>query len=260
MQNELQVIVPWAPLSLSPDLRSGMETQLLFGERFLVRGIQKGWCEGVAELDGTEGFVPRAALGPVLGQPTHRVKSLRTPVYTSADHRVPTDKMLSFLTPVAVLEEAGAFVKAAGLGWIAASHLEPINSRADDFATIAERFIGTPYLWGGRTSLGLDCSGLLQLSLQACGYRPPRNADPQRNLVGTPLEGGLEAKAQRGDILFIPGHTGIFVDSENVVHAHSGNGRHLTTFVQSLHDLLTSFSQTDREASAIHRLGPISLE
>ena len=250
MNNELQVIVPWAPFSLSPDLRSGMESQLLFGERFTVRSVRSGWCEGVAELDGSEGFVPRAALGPVLGMPTHQVHALRTPVYGAPDYRSPSDKMVSFLTSVVVQEEKDGFAKAAGLGWLAQSHLEPVGSRATEMAAVAERFLGTPYLWGGRTSLGLDCFGLLQLCLQAVGQPSP----DEEGLAGKALPGGLQAKAQRGDLLFLPEHSGIFIDSDRILHAHNGNGRHLTTFVQPLHELLTSLGETDREGGAIHRL------
>ena len=107
-------------------------------------------------------------------------------------------------------------------------HLAPIGAGFEtDAAGVALRFLGAPYLWGGRESLGLDCSGLVQQALAACGKACPRDTDMQAGIGVAVAPGDLA----RGDLVFWKGHVGMMLDAERMVHA---NGHHMATVVEPL--------------------------
>lgn len=224
----MQVSAPAAPLRRHPDDDAEQESRLLFGERFDVLLEKDGYAFGQAARDGYVGWVPAEALsGPPLA-PTHRVKVLRTYAFSKADIKTTPVGLYSLNALVTVEETDGRFARAARTGWFMAEHLAPIGAGFEtDAAGVALRFLGAPYLWGGRESLGLDCSGLVQQALNACGVACPRDTDMQAK-IGQAVD---RADLARGDLVFWKGHVGMMIDAEQMVHA---NGHHMATVVEPL--------------------------
>jgi cell wall-associated NlpC family hydrolase len=217
-----------AGLHRAPDPASEQMDQLLFGEAFDVLEEEAGgYVWGQARRDGYVGFVAAEALGPAGPAPTHRIAALRTYAFAEPSIKARAFGPFSINALVAVEAEAGRLAKVAGAGWMAAEHLAPIGVFETDPAAVAERFLGAPYLWGGRESLGLDCSGLVQQALLACGRACPRDADQQAQ-IGEAV--GREAFG-RGDLAFWKGHVAIGLDATRIVHA---NGHHMCVAIEPL--------------------------
>jgi len=191
--------------------------QLLYGETFRVIETGRGWGWGQAGRDGYVGHVLLAHLQPGALQATHRVSALRAYAFSRPDIKSAPLALLSLGSLVAVEAEDGAFVQAEGSGWIPALQLASIGQVETDPAAVAERFLGAPYQWGGRESLGLDCSGLIQQALHACGRWCPRDSDQQQAL-GRPVE---QADLARGDLVFWKGHVGMMLDAGRLIHANA---------------------------------------
>ncbi len=226
------VIPAAAALRLAPSAEAEQADQLLFGERFEVLEEEGAWLFGQACRTGYVGFVEAAALGADPPRPTHRVSALRTYAFAEPSIKSPANGPYSINALVSVDAEQGRLVHVAGAGWIAAPHLTPVGVFEDDWASVAERFVGAPYLWGGRDSLGLDCSGLVQQALFACGLACPRDTDQQQAL-------GAEIAAadfDRGDLVFWKGHVALGLGEGRIVHA---NGHHMATVVEPLAEAIT---------------------
>lgn len=208
-----------APLRRQPGDDAPMDTQLLFGEAFTVYDEKDGWAWGQAALDLYVGYVRADALAPPGPMPTHSVAVPRTFVYRDADLKSPPLFWLSMNAKLAVGERSGNFSRIQPLGWIFSAHLAKAGDHAADFVAVAENFIGTPYLWGGKDSLGMDCSGLLQTAMQRAGLACPRDSDMQANL-GRSHPVNLD-RLQRGDLIFWKGHVGILRDAETLLHANA---------------------------------------
>ena len=173
----LRCAVPAAAIRRAADAASEQMDQLLFGEVFDGIEEEGGFLWGQARRDGYVGFVEAAALAPVGPAPTHRISAIRTYAFAGPSIKTQASGPYSMNALAAVEATEGRLAKVAGAGWMAAEHLAPIGAFETDWAGVAERFLGTPYLWGGRESLGLDCSGLVQAALFACGLACPRDAD-----------------------------------------------------------------------------------
>ncbi len=209
------------PLRGRPDAAAPWTSELLHGEGFTVYEERDGWAWGQSAVDSYVGYAPADGLGAPGPQPTHRVAALRALVLPEPEVKAPPIDALSLLSPVAVVGRQGRFARLAGGGWIAAAALGPLDDVAPDFAATAARFLGVPYLWGGRGSLGLDCSGLVQIALRAAGHPAPRDSYMQRDQVGED-PGLLPADGfARGDIVFLPGHVGILTDPATLIHANA---------------------------------------
>ncbi len=223
-----QVCVPLAPLRRAPDPAAMLDSELLFGETFTVYDAVAGWAWGQANTDGYVGYLPLACLSETLWTPTHRVASLGAYVYVEPDIKSPPLHRLSLNALLHVLDETEKFFHVAPEGYIPTSHLTPLAHRAEDFVSEAERFLGVPYLWGGRSSLGLDCSALIQLSLQATGRAAPRDSDMQQAELGAPVDTDLQNPKglKRGDLVFWSGHVGVMADATTLLHA---NAYHMET-------------------------------
>jgi cell wall-associated NlpC family hydrolase len=242
-----RVVAFSAPLKREPRPDAPLDSEVLRGEIFRVfEETAEGWSWGQLETDSYVGYVPAAALGMLAPEPTHRVAALRTFVYPGPDLKFPALGALSFGSRVALAGETmtrGTLYRhlAGGEGAVVAAHATPIDAPAEtDFVAVAERFVETPYLWGGRTSLGLDCSALVQLSLMATGRPAPRDTDLQEKLLGVPVEGGVAGPLARGDLVFWKGQVGILADGARMVHA---SGHAMTVVVEPL-------------AGALARIGP----
>lgn len=223
----LNCSAPAAGIHRAPDAASEQMDQLLFGEVFEAIEEEGPWVWGQARRDGYVGFVAPEALAPLPPEPTHRIAALRTYAFAGPSIKTEAFGPYSMNALVAVEAEDGRLCKVAGAGWMAAAHLAPVGTFETDIAGVAERFLGTPYLWGGRESLGLDCSGLVQAALFACGLACPRDADQQAELG---REIPREAFA-RGDLVFWNGHVAIGLDASRVVHA---NGHHMMVAIEPL--------------------------
>lgn len=203
--------------------------QLVYGEIFDVLETRGGWAWGRARRDGYVGFVDVAALNSSVATPSHRVSALRTYVYAEPDFRSQPRMLLTLNALVAETGRQGRFVRTGDAGWIIDRHLADFAVFDNEPAAVAERFVGAPYQWGGRESLGLDCSALVQQALYACGRGCPRDSDEQAAL-GEPV---APDALQRNDLVFWPGHVAIMVDRQSVVHA---NAHHMAVAVEPLAD------------------------
>ena len=217
-----------AGIHRAPDPASEQMDQLLFGETFdVIEEETGGFVWGQARRDGYVGFVAAAALVAPALAPTHRVSAIRTYAFAEPSIKSRAFGPFSLNALVAVEGEDGRLAQVAGAGWMAREHLAPIGAFETDWAAVAERFLGAPYLWGGRESLGLDCSGLVQQALFACGRACPRDAD-QQAAIGERIARG---DFGRGDLVFWRGHVAIGLDAQDIVHA---NGHHMAVAIEPL--------------------------
>lgn len=213
-------------LTLDPTPGAERATQLLHGEAFTVYDLgDDGLAWGQAALDGYVGYVAAGGLGRKRGL-GRRITSLWSQIYEQPAARSRVLAELPFLAEVPVNGTTGSFSRLRGGGHVPTAHLAPI---AGDHAAVAERFLGVPYLWGGRSIRGVDCSGLVQLALIACGQPAPRDSDMQAALVGKPLS--RQAALRRGDLVFWRGHVGIMRDGRTLLHA---NGHHMAVVAEPL--------------------------
>jgi cell wall-associated NlpC family hydrolase len=192
--------------------------QLLFGELFQALEIQGDWAWGQAPRDGYVGYVRVGDLGPKRRAPTHRIAAVLAHAYAEPDVRSPATG--PFVLGSLLCEEAreGRFLKAAAAGWFVLEALSPIGRFEPDPVAVAERLSGAPYLWGGRSSLGVDCSGLIQAALLACGRACPRDSDQQARVLGRAIAPG---EFGRGDLVFWRGHVALGLSPDRVLHANS---------------------------------------
>ncbi len=211
------VVASTTPLRPSPSPEQGIDTELLRGEAFIVYDEDaEGWSWGQAEADSYVGWLPTEALGPA-ERPTLKVAALRSFVYPGPSIKLPVVGALPFGARLDALGIEGAFTR-IGEGCVWTGHLQPLQALAADPVAVAERFVGVPYLWGGRSSLGLDCSGLVQTALAACGVPAPRDSDMQERDLGAPID--PDGPLRRGDLVFWRGHVGLMQDGAMLLHAN----------------------------------------
>lgn len=217
----MQAGVPVVPVTVGPDAEGAIATQLLFGEPFDLYDEDGGWAWGQCPLDGYVGYVPAACLempGPE-PEPTHRVSVPLAHIYPGPEFKSHPGGVLPYGARVAVADESDdRFVALATGGFIAKRHLAGLTAPAGDWVAEAERLLGLPYLWGGRSAMGLDCSALIQLALQAAGRECLRDSDMQEATLGKTLAEGT--KPARGDLMFWKGHVGVMVSPTRLLHAN----------------------------------------
>lgn len=216
-----RVIRPTTPVRGTPDPTAPLVTEALFGETMTVYEIDiEGWAWGQLDADSYVGWLPAEALVPAGAVPTHKVVALRTPVFPGPSIKLPPNELLSFGSRLTLASTRERFAVTVEGGFVFADHLAPLDAFEEDFVAVAARFLGAAYLWGGRSSLGLDCSGLVQVALNACGVPCPRDTDMQEHAVGAPLAfSGDLGDLRRGDLLYWPGHVGIVEDGATLLHA-----------------------------------------
>ncbi len=215
-----RIVVPFASLHRHPSREAPVDSQVIFGEGVTVYDEHEGWAWVQVRDDGYVGYLPTEAFGEADFEPTHRVRAVRTFVYPGPNLKLPSRDYLPQNAKVTVMATEGDYAKLATGGWVYAPHLARLDAYETDYVTVAERFLHTPYLWGGKTSLGLDCSGLVQTALKAAGITAPRDSDMQERALGTPVEVKPDLSGlKRGDIVFWKGHVGLMVDEANFLHA-----------------------------------------
>ncbi|HSB59705.1 MAG TPA: NlpC/P60 family protein [Methyloceanibacter sp.] len=214
-----QVEVPALPLRREPRFDALLDSEALFGETLTLFDESEGWAWVQLRRDGYVGYMPSEGLSSAVITPTHRVAALRTYVYASPDIKTPPLALLSLNALLSATGEEGRFLALKSGGFVIAEHVRKLNEPARDFVDVAVGFRGTPYLWGGRTSLGVDCSGLVQLASEAAGLSCPRDADMQANELGNALDWLRADTLGRGDLVFWDGHVGIMTSAQDLVHA-----------------------------------------
>jgi cell wall-associated NlpC family hydrolase len=219
MAEVFEVAEPTAPLRQAPSPDAPLDTEALKGERVIVYETEEGWARGKLEADGYVGFLPASALREPGAPATHKVAALRTLVFPGPSIKLPPLEALPLGARLAVMRIEPPFAVTAAGGYVPARHLALLDETEDDFVAVAERFIGAPYLWGGKTSLGLDCSGLVQVALNACGSACPRDSHMQEHALGRAL--APHAELRRGDLLFWNRHVAIVCDEASLVHANA---------------------------------------
>ncbi|CDO59900.1 NLP/P60 family lipoprotein [Candidatus Phaeomarinobacter ectocarpi] len=247
------VTVPVTALRRRPEADGPRDTELLRGESVSVFDEADGFAWVQSQRDAYVGYVSLDALGTGTPAPTHRVSALRSFIYGEADLKSPMNNWVSLNSPLVVSGTQGRFSALAGGGYVFSDHLLAMDVFAPDYVSIAEQFLETPYLWGGRSSLGLDCSGLVQCALEATGIPCPRDTDMQEAALGSAMPDS--EPLQRGDLLFWKGHVGIMADGATLLHA---NATHMKTVEEAVEPAIARIAQTDGPVTSVKRLPALS--
>jgi len=242
-----------APMRQEPFSGAMQETEALKGERATIYDrTEEGWAWGQLASDGYVGWLPDLALYRPGAEPTHKVTALRTFAFPGPSIKLPPAETLPLGARLAIVREEASFAVTQEGWYVPRRHVAAIDITESDYVAVAERFVGTPYLWGGRTSLGVDCSGLVQTALAACGIDAPRDSDMQEAALGHAVAISDQPQLQRGDLLFWKGHVAIVRDEGSIVHA---NAYHMATAVEPVLDAIARISAAGSELTAIKRLG-----
>jgi len=247
-----QVVHSATPLRAAPDARQSWTTEALYGELVTVYEERDGWAWVQLARDGYVGYLRPSALSAQVKRPTHKVKALGTFLYPSAEVKASPWMQLCMNSMLTVAETGPTFAKLADGSFVPSRHICEHDRHAPDRVAIAERFAGVPYLWGGRSRLGIDCSGLLQTALQAAGLECPRDSDMQLAELGrdVPIRDDLDG-LMRGDMVFWAGHVGIMVDAYLLLHA---NMHHMSVVTEPLASAVDRIAGTGSPIAAIKRL------
>jgi len=246
---EFEIIESVAPLRSQPSAEAEQLTQALMGERITIYDRNdEGWAWGQLLSDGYVGWVADRALAEPRAVPTHKITVLRTLAFPGPSIKLPPMDSLPLGATVTVAREDDTFAITSAGGYIPKRHLVPLATNEPDFVAVAERFVNVPYLWGGKSALGIDCSGLVQVALGACGIPCPRDSDMQQNAFGTTID---IAQARRGDLVFWKGHVAIVRDGANVIHA---NAHHMAVAVEPIATALARITAAGSHVTSVKRV------
>jgi cell wall-associated NlpC family hydrolase len=244
-----QVVTGLAPVRKEPSHDAPLVTEALCGERVTIYETDdEGWSWGQLESDGYVGWLPAATLLAPGPAPTHKVSAVRTLVFPGPSIKLPPLDALPLGAQVAVAREQDTFAVTATGGYVPKRHLATLDSSEADFVAVAERFVGVPYLWGGKTSLGLDCSGLVQVALTASGIVCPRDSDMQERALGKAVS---LAGLQSGDLIFWKGHVAIARGRNSMIHA---NAFHMAVTIEPVADALARIAGAGSQLTSVRRL------
>jgi NlpC/P60 family/Bacterial dipeptidyl-peptidase Sh3 domain len=234
-------------LRMRPWDDAGQDSELLFGEVFTVYDRKDGWAWGQAVNDLYVGYVRESTLTTPFATEL-RVSALMTPVFPAPDLKRPVIDMLPLNAEVNILATDGDFLAITPDRWIYRRHVVLPTEREKDFVAVAEHFLGVPYVWGGKTAAGLDCSGLIQTALQATGKAAPRDTDMMEKALGEAIAIGA---VRRGDLVFWKGHMGVMLDENRLLHA---NAHHMMVAIEPLADAIARIQAVAGPVTSIKRL------
>ncbi len=228
---------------------ASLETEALKGERVTIYDINdEGWAWGQLAADNYVGWLPANALAVAGATPTHKVAALRTLVFPGPSIKLPPVEALPLGARLSVVRIQDRLAVTSGGGYVPAAHLAPVGDNESDFVAVAERFVGTPYLWGGKTSLGIDCSGLVQTALTACGIACPRDSDMQEAELGAVAD---VSDLKRGDLVFWKGHVAIVRDDVSLLHA---NAFHMAVAIEPIAEAIARIRAVGNEPTSVRRI------
>jgi len=230
------VTAPLVDVKGAPRSDASQTTQALMGEAVTIFAVEEGWAWGQLGRDGYVGYLPAAALAEGSVEASHEVAVPSTFLYPAANLKSAPYATVYMNTLLAVVETAEKWSRIADGRYVFTRHIRPKGSAEAEPAAVAQLFGNVPYLWGGRTQLGLDCSGLVQTALQACGRPCPRDTDMMERELGVALPFGDTGVLERGDLVFWAGHVGMMVDGQRLIHA---NGHHMLTVIEPLSEALS---------------------
>lgn len=242
-----QVTVPILNIHREPRFDARQVTQALLGEYLRVFDAREGWAWVQLENDGYVGYASEDGLTADIAGPTHRVAVNSTLLFPQPDIKSQPPVTVTLNAALHVAGIDGAFARLANSRFAIAVHLAAADEAEDDYVAVAQRFLHVPYLWGGKSVLGLDCSGLVQLSLEACALPCPRDTDMQEAALGEAVEGDL----RRGDFVFWKGHVGIMLDEKRLLHA---NGHHMLTVIEPLDEAVARIAAKGSDVTGVRRL------
>lgn len=244
-----RVFADVAPLRRAPRPDAMLDTEALYGETVTAfEDDMEGWSWVQLGRDGYVGYMPTIAIGPLGPTPTHRVSAPRTFLFPGLDIKLPPVATLVTGALLHVRDVRGKFA-VTDRGAVPARHILSLDAAEPDFVTVAAGLLGTPYLWGGCSSLGIDCSGLVQTSLGIAGISAPRDSDMQEAALGASVD--LSGPFRRGDLLFWPGHVGIVEDAVTLLHA---NAFHMAVAREPLGPALLRIAEAAGPLRTVRRL------
>jgi hypothetical protein len=248
---QLQVTAATVGLRSKPSWDVPLETELLFGERFIFEEEERGWIRGRTVLDGYQGYVLRSSIvKEELIAPTHRIVAREAISYDKPDCKSHPKLWLPHGALCAARTSIQEFTYVAGAGYVFTAHLAPLATPVVDWVAEAEKYLGASYLWGGRTaSRGVDCSGLVQNALVASGCKAPRNSGDQEGALGTVVRNG--SALMRGDLVFWKGHVGIMLDSERLLHATASS---MSVVCEPFQTVVDRQRENEKHVTSIKRL------
>ena len=232
-----RIVTPVTDIMSAVDWTRSRDTQALWGEQFDVLDVDGDWAWGQLATDGYVGYVRRDTIEKLEDQPTHIVEARATFLYPDHSIKVGFPEGVSFGSRLRILEQVDQFSQADDATYVISDHIRPLNSAKppspDAVIETAMTFLEAPYLWGGRSSAGLDCSALTQFAFSAIGVALPRDSDMQAGHEGFagPLQPFALDELRAGDLVFWKGHVGLMTSDSELIHC---NGHHMRTVCEPI--------------------------
>ena len=234
-------------LHAAPSDEAAPDSELLFGENFTVYEWKDGWAWGQAHNDLYFGYLRADTLGATV-TPDARVTAPMKPLFPAAYLKKPVSDFLPLNAAVQRGAQMGEYVQIGPQAFVHQRHLAPLAHKQSDFVAVAEQFLGVPYVWGGKTFAGLDCSGLIQTALAASGVKAPRDTDMQERALGHVVAAD---DLKRGDLVFWKGHMGVMLDGARLLHA---NAFHMQVAIEPLAEAVARIEKAAGPVTSIRRL------